>query len=363
MIVVMRLGATAKEVGQVIKTIEEMGFKPHLSKGEERTVIGVIGNERKFDPGRLEVLPGVEKVIPILRPFKLASREFHPDDTIVNVCGVQIGGREAVVMAGPCAVEDREQLFEAAEAVKRHGARLLRGGAFKPRTSPYAFQGLGRKGLELLREARERTGLPVVTECLAVQDLPAIVEFADVIQIGARNMQNFNLLEEVGRVQKPVLLKRGMMSTLEELLMSAEYILSKGNMNVILCERGIRTFEKYTRNTLDVSAVPVLKRLSHLPVVVDPSHAAGEKYLVGTLARAGIAAGADGIIVEVHPHPEHALCDGAQALLPSDFQKMMEELRLIARAIGREVAPSPDAAAPAAPATATSSPHDLRAEG
>ncbi|MBI5368727.1 MAG: 3-deoxy-7-phosphoheptulonate synthase [Planctomycetes bacterium] len=343
MIVVMRTGATAKEIGQVITSITEQGFKPHMSRGEERTVIGVIGSDRKVDPGRFEVLAGVEKVIPILKPFKLASREFHPEDTIVNVGSVAIGGRESIVMAGPCAVENRDQLVESAEAVRKGGARILRGGAYKPRTSPYAFQGLGKKGLELLKEAREITGMPIVTECLATSDLPAVAEYADLVQIGARNMQNFNLLEEVGKISKPVLLKRGLMSTLEELLMSAEYILSKGNMNVILCERGIRTFEKFTRNTLDISAVGVLKRLTHLPVIVDPSHACGERYLVASLARAAIAAGADGLIIEVHPHPEKALCDGPQAMLPPDFWKMMDECRAIAKAIGREVAEAPAA--------------------
>ncbi len=337
MIVVMRSQASAKEVGSVLKVIEDLGFKPHLSRGEERTVIGVIGNERKVEPSTFEALPGVEKVIPVLKPFKLASREFRPANSEIVVKGVPIGGRKVIMMAGPCAVESLEQTMASAEAVKAAGALVLRGGAYKPRTSPYAFQGLGRKGLEILQEVRAKTGLPVVTEALSVADLPAVAEYADIIQIGARNMQNFNLLEEVGRIDRPVLLKRGMSSTIEELLLSAEYILSKGNPNVMLCERGIRTFEKYTRNTLDISAVPVIKRLSHLPVIVDPSHASGHRELVPALARAAVAVGADGLLVDVHPHPETALCDGPQSLIPADFAKLMDELRSIARVVGREM--------------------------
>lgn len=337
MIVVMRSQASAKDVGAVLKAIEDLGFKPHLSRGEERTIIGVIGNERKVETSAFEGLAGVEKVIPILKPFKLASREFHPGNTEIIVKGVTIGGKRAVVMAGPCAVESLEQTMASAVAVKEAGAQILRGGAFKPRTSPYAFQGLGRKGLEILHEVSLKTGLPVVTEALSVADLPAVAEFADIIQVGARNMQNFNLLEEVGRVDRPVLLKRGMSSTIEEMLLSAEYILSKGNPNVILCERGIRTFERYTRNTLDISAVPVVKRLSHLPIIVDPSHASGHRELVAPLAKAAIAVGADGLLVDVHPHPETALCDGPQSLLPADFAVLMKQLREIANVVGREI--------------------------
>ncbi len=337
MIVVMRSQATAKEVGAVLKAIEDLGFRPHLSKGEERTVIGVIGNERKVEASAFEALHGVEKVIPVLKPFKLASREFRPSPTEVVVRGVTIGGSRAVVMAGPCAVESLEQTMECALAVKAAGATILRGGAYKPRTSPYSFQGLGRRGLEILAEARKATGLPVVTEALSVGDLPLVAEYADIIQIGARNMQNFNLLEEVGKLNRPVLLKRGMSSTIEELLLSAEYILSEGNSNVILCERGIRTFERYTRNTLDISAVPVIKRLSHLPVIIDPSHSSGHRELVPPLAMAAIAVGADGILVDVHPHPEQALCDGPQSLLPQDFATLMRQLREIARVVGREI--------------------------
>ncbi|MBI2921179.1 MAG: 3-deoxy-7-phosphoheptulonate synthase [Planctomycetes bacterium] len=337
MIVVMKGTATARETGAVLQTIEGLGFKPHISSGEERTVIGIIGNDRKVESSAFEGLSGVERVIPILKPYKLASREFKQEDTVVEVRGCRIGGRSCVVMAGPCAVETREQVMEAAARVKAAGASILRGGAFKPRTSPYAFQGLGKPGLEILREAADKHDLAVVTEVISVQDIPAVVEYADILQIGARNMQNFNLLEEVGKEGRPVLLKRGMMSTIEELLLSAEYILSKGNYNVILCERGIRTFEKFTRNTYDVSAVPVLKKLSHLPVVCDPSHAAGDRDLVPALARAGIAAGADGLIIEVHPHPEVARCDGAQSLHPDQFDALMKEVAAIARCIGRSI--------------------------
>ncbi|NUN50684.1 MAG: 3-deoxy-7-phosphoheptulonate synthase [Candidatus Brocadiae bacterium] len=337
MIVVMKGTATARETGAVLQSIEGLGFRPHISSGEERTVIGIIGSERKVDPSAFEGLAGVERVIPILKPYKLASREFKQEDTVVEVRGRRIGGRSIVVMAGPCAVESREQVQETAKRVRAAGATVLRGGAYKPRTSPYAFQGMGRPGLEILREAADANDLAVVTEIISVQDIPAMVEFADILQIGARNMQNFNLLEEVGRAGKPVLLKRGMMSTLEELLLSAEYILSTGNYNVILCERGIRTFEKFTRNTYDVSAVPVLKKLSHLPVICDPSHAAGDRDLVPALARAGVAAGADGLIIEVHPNPAVAKCDGAQSLTPDQFDALMKEVGAIARCIGRSV--------------------------
>ncbi|MBI2898822.1 MAG: 3-deoxy-7-phosphoheptulonate synthase [Planctomycetes bacterium] len=334
MIVVMSAAASLKEVSGVLKTVEEHGFKPHLSKGEETTIIGVIGDERKLDPAIFTALPGVERVIPILKPFKLASRDFRAKDTVVPVGAVQVGGGSFTIMAGPCAVESREQTVETARAVRKAGARILRGGAFKPRTSPYSFQGLGKKGLEILAEARQETGMPVVTEVMGVEDVPLVAQYADILQVGARNMQNFNLLDAVGRQEKPVLLKRGMSSTIEELLLSAEYILSRGNPHVMLCERGIRTFEKYTRNTLDISAVPVIKKLSHLPIILDPSHAAGVREYVAALSRASVAAGADGIIVEVHPHPEKALCDGQESLTPAEFEKLVGELRPIARAVG-----------------------------
>ena len=337
MIIVMKAGATVKETSHVIKTIESLGFKPHVSKGEETTVIGVIGDERKVDPSHFQLLPGVDKVIPILKPFKLASLDFRPKPTVVKIGDVEIGGGHFVVMAGPCAVESLEQTCAAARAVKASGARVLRGGAFKPRTSPYAFQGLGVRGLEILAEARKETGLPVVTEVMAITDIPACEQYADVLQVGARNMQNFNLLGELGKIKKPILLKRGLMSTIEELLLSAEYILAQGNPNVILCERGIRTFEKATRNTLDLSAVPVIRTMSHLPIVVDPSHAAGRRDVVPALTRAALAVGADGVILEVHPEPEKALCDGQESLLPKDFDKLMKSLRPIAKAMGVKI--------------------------
>lgn len=335
MIVVMQQKATAKQVGGVIKKIEELGFKPHLSEGEEKTIIGLVGSDRHIDPQVFTILPGVEQVIPILRPFKLASREFKPKDSIININGLKIGGEEVIVMAGPCAVESKEQVLETAQAVKEAGAKILRGGAFKPRTSPYSFQGLGKQGLEFLALAKEKTGLGIVTEVLEPKDVLLVSQFADILQIGARNMQNFALLEEVGKISKPVLLKRGLSSTLEELLLSAEYVLSNGNYNVILCERGIRTFERYTRNTLDISAVPVIKKLSHLPVIVDPSHATGQKDLVNPISKAAVAAGADGLIIEVHPHPDQALCDGYQSLTFAEFEKLMKELKAITEAVGR----------------------------
>ncbi|MCX8067171.1 MAG: 3-deoxy-7-phosphoheptulonate synthase [Anaerolineae bacterium] len=335
MIIVMERGATPQQIAYVVAQIEQMGFRAHLSEGVERTIIGVIGDERPLNKDQVLLWDGVERVVPILHPFKLASRDFRPQDTPVNVNGVTIGGQKVVVIAGPCAVESREQILETAHAVKRAGATLLRGGAFKPRTSPYSFQGLGLEGLKLLAEAREQTGLPVVTEVMSPEQVPLVAEYADVLQIGARNMQNFALLEAVGRARKPVLLKRGLMSTVEELLLSAEYILAQGNDQVILCERGIRTFETYTRNTLDINAVPLLKRLTHLPVVVDPSHGTGKWELVPAVSRAAVAAGADGLVIEVHPRPEEALSDGAQSLRPDRFAVLMEELRRVAEAVGR----------------------------
>jgi 3-deoxy-7-phosphoheptulonate synthase len=335
MIVVMKPDATMAQIANVAARIEQMGCRVHLSQGEERTIIGVIGNDRPINREQIERMDGVERTVPILRPFKLASREFHPHNTVVSVNGVTIGDKQLVVMAGPCAVESREQLLETAWAVKKAGAHILRGGAFKPRTSPYSFQGLGEEGLRLLALAREETGLPVVTEVMEPQMVPLVTSYADILQIGARNMQNYALLHAVGKAQRPVLLKRGMMSTIEELLMAAEYILSHGNDRIILCERGIRTFEQYTRNTLDISAVPLIKQLSHLPVIVDPSHGTGKWELVEPVSRAAVAAGADGLIIEVHPHPDQALSDGAQSLKPGRFVALMESLRPIAAAVGR----------------------------
>jgi len=337
MIIVMKQGATPEQVTSVTARIEEWGCQAHISEGEERTIIGVIGNGRPLDREPIERLSGVDRTVPILRPFKLAGRDFHPKDTIVELNGVSIGGEQLTVMAGPCAVESREQLFDAAHAVKEAGAKVLRGGAFKPRTSPYSFQGLGEEGLALLAEARDETGLLIVTEVMEPDLVPLVSAYADILQIGARSMQNYALLHAAGEAQKPVLLKRGMMSTVEELLMSAEYILSHGNHRVILCERGIRTFEPYTRNTLDISAIPLLKQLSHLPVIADPSHGTGKWELVEPASRAAVAAGADGLLVEVHPRPEDALSDGAQSLKPERFATLMENLAPIAEAIGRRM--------------------------
>ncbi len=337
MIIVMKHNATAEDIESVVQHVESLGFRVHLSQGEERAIIGVIGDERPIEPEHFELLEGVERAVRILHPFKLASRDFHPDDSSVKVNGVSVGGKQVVVMAGPCSVESREQLHETAAAVKAGGAHILRGGAWKPRTSPYAFQGLGLMGLELLREARDEFHLPVVTEVMSPQEVTLVAQYADILQIGARNMQNYSLLAAVGEIQKPVLLKRGLMSTVEELLMAAEYILSRGNQRVILCERGIRTFETATRNTFDINAIPVLKSLTHLPVIADPSHGTGKWELVTPIARAAIAAGADGLIVEVHPNPAKALSDGAQSLKPDNFARMVGEVRGIAQAIGRTV--------------------------
>ena len=337
MIVVMKTGALQEQIGAVTARIEHVGCRAHLSLGEERTIIGIIGDRRLIDREQMERMDGVERVVLVGKPFKLSNREFHPQDTLVPVDGQVIGGERLIVMAGPCAVESREQLMETAWAVKEAGATMLRGGAFKPRTSPYGFQGLGEEGLRLLAEAREATGLPVVTEVMEPQMVPLVSAYADVLQVGARNMQNFALLRLLGEVGRPVLLKRGMASTIEEWLMAAEYILSQGNPNVILCERGIRTYETYTRNTLDISAVPLLKQLSHLPVVVDPSHATGKWELVEPVSRAAVAAGADGLIIEVHPQPEEALSDGIQSLKPARFTSLMQSVRPIAAAVGRQL--------------------------
>ncbi len=338
MIVVMKKDASMGDISRVIKALESMGLKPHPTRGADRTIIGVVDATRESDLKHLERSSGVEQVIPIAKAYKLVSREFHPDNTVVKVNGVEVGGPEFVVMAGPCAVEGSEQVISAAHAVKKAGARILRGGAFKPRTSPYSFQGLGEEGLRILLAAKKETGLPVATEVISPQLVPLVSEYADILQVGARNMQNYALLEAVGDVRKPVLLKRGMMSTIEELLMAAEYILSSGNSQVILCERGIRTFEKATRNTLDISAVPVIKRNSHLPIIVDPSHAVGHTAFVPSMALAAVAAGADGIIVEVHPSPETAWCDGVQSLSFDLFNQMMDGVRSVAAAVGRPMA-------------------------
>ena len=337
MVIVMKHNATAEEIGGMVQHIEAMGFRAHLSQGEERAIIGVIGNERPIEPEHFELFPGVERAVRILHPFKLASRDFHPEDSVIRINGVSVGGNQVIVMAGPCSVESRDQLMETAAAVKEAGAHVLRGGAFKPRTSPYAFQGLGLKGLELLREARDQFQLPIVTEVVSPQDVTLVAQYADILQIGARNTQNFALLAAVGEMQKPVLLKRGIMSTIEELVMAAEYILSHGNQRVILCERGIRTFETATRNTFDINAIPVLKSLTHLPVIADPSHGTGKWKLVTPVARAAVAAGADGIIVEVHPNPALALSDGPQSLKPENFAQLVADVRRVAEAIGRTV--------------------------
>jgi 3-deoxy-7-phosphoheptulonate synthase len=335
MIIVMKHHASAAQIAAVVSRVEAVGYRASLIKGEERTIIGVIGDDRPVDRTQFETLDGVEKTMPVLKPFKLASREMHPGDTYVPLNGTPIGAKQIGIIAGPCSVEGRTQLLEAAFAVKEAGATALRGGAFKPRTSPYSFQGLGEAGLQYLAEAREATGLPVVTEAMSPEQVPLVAQYADVIQIGARNMQNYDLLRAAGKADIPVLLKRGMMSTIEELLMSAEYVLAGGNARVILCERGIRTFEKYTRNTTDINAIPVIKSLTHLPVILDPSHATGKWEYVTAVARAGIAAGADGLIVEVHPNPTEALSDGAQSLRPEKFAQMVRECRAVAAAIGR----------------------------
>jgi len=337
MIVVMSQRATPEQIQDVVDRVTELGCEAHLSQGKETTIVGVIGDQRRLRESVFEAMDGVEQVVRILKPFKLAGRGFHPEDTVVSVKDVDIGGNAFVVIAGPCAVESHEQLFEAAGAVRRVGVRVLRGGVFKPRTSPYSFQGLGREGLELLQEVRDKTDMAVVTEVMAPEQVPLVAEFADILQLGARNMQNYALLHAVGKSGKPTLLKRGMMSTMEELLMSAEYILSHGNYRVMLCERGIRTFEPYTRNTLDISAVPVLKELTHLPVIVDPSHACGNWRWVSALSLAAVAAGADGLLIEVHPQPERALSDGEQSLRPDRFYELMDRIKAVAAAIGRTV--------------------------
>ncbi len=337
MVIVMKAGASQADIERVTDRIAELGFQTHLSRGTERTIIGLIGDERVLDPMIFEVMDGVEKTVSILPPYRLASCEFRTEPTVVRISGVKIGGPQIAIIAGPCSVESRNQLLETAHAVKEAGATLLRGGAYKPRSSPYSFQGLGLKGLEILAEARAETGLPIVTEVMAPDKVGLVAEYADVLQIGARNMQNYDLLKAVGKAHKPVLLKRGMMSTIEELLMSAEYILSGGNPDVMLCERGIRTFETYTRNTTDINAIPALKQLTHLPVIGDPSHGTGKWSLVDAVARAMVAAGADGLMIEVHLHPEAAMSDGAQSLKPERFAELVRNVRVIAEAVGRTV--------------------------
>jgi 3-deoxy-7-phosphoheptulonate synthase len=336
MVVVMQERATNEQVERVVAQLMEMGFDVHRSTGALRTVIGAVGGTIG-DPRLLEVLDGVQEVLRITEPYKLASRTFKPENTVVTVGDVRVGGDEVVMMAGPCSAESEEQVEATAAAVRRAGAKILRGGAFKPRSSPYSFQGLGEEGLRMLRGAADRHNLYLITEVMDISQLEMIEQYADILQVGARNMQNFTLLRELGRTRKPVMLKRGISATIEEWLLSAEYILAGGNMNVMLCERGIRTFESATRNTLDISAIPVVKHLSHLPVIVDPSHGTGRRDKVAAMARAAVAAGADGLIIEVHCDPDHAKSDGAQSLFPVQFDRLMAELRIIAPAIGRSI--------------------------
>jgi 3-deoxy-7-phosphoheptulonate synthase len=338
MMVVMHEGASEEQIAHVVARIEEIGATAHVSRGERVTVIGAIGDREELATLPLEACPGVDHVVAILKPYKLVSREFHPKDTVIEVRGKKIGGGHFALIAGPCSVETPDQVMQAARAVQVAGGTMMRGGAFKPRTSPYSFQGLGVDGLKLLAEARAETGLPIVTEVMDPRDLDVVHEYADVLQVGARNMQNFLLLAELGKLRKPVLLKRGLSATVEELLMAAEYIAKEGNLEVILCERGIRTFETATRNTLDISAVPIVKAASHLPIVVDPSHSAGRLDLVLPLSLAGVAAGADGVIVETHPSPEHALCDGPQSLCTDDFGEYADRVLSLARWAGQTVA-------------------------
>ena len=338
MIIVMEQHAEPKQIEDVVKRVEDMGYKVHLSRGEARTIIGIIGaDEHLLHQNAFEAMDGVEKTMRVMQPFRVASRDFSREDTVIDVRGVKIGGNQIVVMAGPCSVESREMVLETAHAVKEAGATILRGGAYKPRSSPYSFQGLGEEGLRYLAEAREQTGLPVVTEVMSTDEVELVCSYADILQVGARNTQNYPLLKALGKQDKPVFLKRGMSSTIQELLMSAEYILSGGNMKVMVGERGIRTFETATRFTFDVNAIPVLKELSHLPVVADPAHGTGKWSLVSAIARAAVAAGADAIMVEVHPNPAAAWSDGAQSLTPARFATMMKDLRLVAQAVGRSL--------------------------
>jgi len=338
MVVVMQEGASEAQIQSAINRLMEMGFDIHRSTGARQTVLGAVGAIVDFDTRDIELLEGVSEVVRISAPYKLASRHFRPEGSVVQLGkGVAVGGDEIVMMAGPCSVESSEQIATVAALVAKQGVRVLRGGAFKPRTSPYSFQGLGLKGLQLLRAAADAHGLLVVSEVMDLTQIPMIMDYVDVLQVGARNMQNYNLLKEVGKVAKPVLLKRGISATLEELLLSAEYIMMGGNYNVVLCERGIRTFESYTRNTLDISAIPVIKKLSHLPIIVDPSHGTGRRDKVPPMARAAVAAGADGLLIEVHHDPEKALSDGAQSLYPAQLEQLIKELRMIAPAVGRKI--------------------------
>jgi len=333
----MQEGASEPQIQGVIDRLVELGFDVHRSTGVFHTVLGGVGGKDEFDLGIFEVMEGVKDAHRIASPYKLVSRGFRPGGTVVKIGGVDIGGERVVVMAGPCSVETRDQINRSAEAVAKAGATVIRGGAFKPRSSPYAFQGLGEAGLQMLREAADRNGLLVVSEVMDQTQIPVVAQYSDILQVGARNMQNFNLLRELGRQRKPVLLKRGIAATIEELLLSAEYIMAGGNYEVILCERGIRTFETYTRNTMDISAIPVVKKLSHLPIVADPSHGTGRRDKVAPMARAAVAAGADGLLVEVHPDPDRALSDGAQSLRPEQFEDLMRQLRMIAPAVGRTI--------------------------
>jgi 3-deoxy-7-phosphoheptulonate synthase len=337
MLVVMNHHATGEQIENVCQQLCMLGVSPHPIPGIERTAIPVTGNTEMIDPKQIESMPGVMKVVRVGKPYKLVAREFKPEDTVIQLDGLAVGGDELVVMAGPCAVESREQLLEIAHAVKQAGASILRGGAFKPRTSPYSFQGLGEKGLEILAEAREETGLLVVTETIDPENVSLVEQYADILQVGARNMQNFTLLKRIGKSKRPVLLKRGISATIEELLMAAEYILSEGNYNVILCERGLRTFNNYTRFTMDISTIPEVKRISHLPIIADPSHGTGRWRMVAPVAQASIAAGADGIIIEVHPNPKEALSDGPQSLTVQNFAQLMGVMDRIGQAIGRKI--------------------------
>ena len=341
MVVVMQERAAEDRIQHVIATLVENGFDVHRSTGQMRTVLGAVGGNRDFDKRLLEVMDGVQEVLRITEPYKLASRTFRPEPTVVSMGDFRIGGDEVIVMAGPCSAETEEQVETAAAAVAKAGAKVFRGGAFKPRSSPYSFQGLGEAGLRMMRTACDRHKLKLVSEVMDVSQIELVDQYADMLQVGARNMQNFSLLRELGRTRKPVLLKRGISATIEEWLLSAEYILSGGNPDVVLCERGIRTFESYTRNTLDISAVPVIHKLSHLPIVADPSHGTGRRDKVAPMARAAVAAGADGLIIEVHPDPDHALSDGAQSVFPDQFERLMAELRIIAPAIGRSICVEP----------------------
>ncbi len=335
MLIVMDSSATAEDVRRVVEAVEKAGLGAHPIPGSQRTAIGITGNRGSVESAAFENLPGVAEVIPVTAPYKLVSREVKREDTIVSIGGVPVGGPRVVVVAGPCAVESEEGALSIARAVRASGATLYRGGAFKPRTSPYSFQGLGEAGLKILAKVREETGLPIVTEVLDTESVDLVAEYADCLQIGARNMQNFALLKKVGRLRKPVLLKRGMSATIEEFLLSAEYLLAEGNYEVVLCERGVRTFANHTRNTLDLSVIPYVKRISHLPILVDPSHGTGKRLKVLPMSRAAIAVGSDGLLIEVHDRPEAALSDGPQALLPEMFTQLMEEVRLLAPVVGR----------------------------